>query len=207
MNPLHIAVLGSTRGTHLQTVLGAIAEKKLNARVCLVVSNKPDALILERAQSNGLKSVFLNPKEFASREQFDSKLGDLVESARTDIILLAGYMRILSPPFCRRFENRILNIHPSLLPEFAGGMDLNVHEAVLKAGRKETGCTLHLVSEGVDAGPVILQQKVPVKADDTPNSLKERVQQAEREVIVQALKWFSEKRIHVQNGKVIVDEN
>ena len=119
-----------------------------------------------------------------------------------ELVLLIGYMRILSPEFVEEWENRIMNIHPSLLPAFAGGMDLNVHEEVLKRGVKVTGCTLHFVDKGTDTGPIILQEPVRVEEDDTPESLKKRVQSAEQKILVEGIKLFQEGKLEVREGRV-----
>ena len=130
----------------------------------------------------------------------------MLEKKKVDLILLIGYMRILSPYFCSEFAGRVWNIHPSLLPKHAGGMDTNVHEEVLRNKEKETGCTLHVVSEKVDGGQIIMQKKVRVLADDNADTLKERVQKAEQEVLVKAIKLFSKGKISVSGGKVRVND-
>ncbi|MFH1588473.1 MAG: phosphoribosylglycinamide formyltransferase [Candidatus Diapherotrites archaeon] len=202
---LKIAVLGSTKGSDLQGVINAIESGILNAEISLVLSNKKNAFILERAKKHNLKAIYVNPKEFASKEKFDEKLIELLEKEKVELILLIGWMRILSAKFCNQFKNRIINIHPSLLPEFAGGMDLNVHEEVLKAGKKVTGCTLHFVTAEVDEGPIIMQKKVQVLDEDTAETLKEKVQKAEQEIIIKAVELFEEGKIKVAGNKVIID--
>lgn len=202
MHPLRIGVLGSTRGTDLQAVIEAIEKKELPLRIVLVASNKSDALILERAKKHRIKAVFVDPKKFSSREDFDKELARLLEKEKTDLILLIGYLLVLSPFFCKKFEGKIVNIHPSLLPMFAGGRDQNVHAEVKKLGLKETGCTLHFVTANVDEGPIILQKKVPVYRSDSVEDIKNRVQAAEQEVILKALKLFAEHKIAVTDGLV-----
>lgn len=202
MHPLRIGVLGSTRGTDLQAVIEAIEKKELPARIVLVASNKSDAFILERARSHRIKTAFVDQKKFSLREDFDKELARLLEKEKTDLVLLIGYLRILSPFFCKKFENKIVNIHPSILPMFAGGRDLDVHAEVKKLGLKETGCTLHFVTANVDGGPVILQKKVPVYPNDSVEGIKNRVQAAEQEVILKALKLFAEHKIVVMDGLV-----
>jgi len=198
---LNIGVLGSTKGTDLQVVIGAIEAKKLNARISVVISNKKDAYILERAKKHNIKSIFICSKG-KTREDFDKEVADILGKNNVSLVLAIGYMRILSPWFVNRWKNKIMNIHPSLLPAFAGGMGKNVHEEVLKAGVKETGCTLHFVDERVDGGPIIMQKKVKVEKNDTPDSLKEKVQKAEQEIIIEALKLHEKGKIKVKNGKV-----
>ncbi|MBN2127636.1 MAG: phosphoribosylglycinamide formyltransferase [Candidatus Diapherotrites archaeon] len=203
---IRIVVLGSTKGTDLQCVIDAIEAKKLNAEIVLVLSNKKDAFILERAKKHKLKAIFVDPAQIKPREFYDSKLIQLIEKEKPDLILLIGWMRILSEKFCNQFKNKIMNIHPSLLPEFAGGRDSNVHEEVIKAGKKETGCTLHFVTAKVDEGPIIMQKKVSVEENETPDSLKEKVQKAEQEVILNAVDLFEKGKIKVTEGKVIIEE-
>ncbi|NOZ74318.1 MAG: phosphoribosylglycinamide formyltransferase, partial [FCB group bacterium] len=143
------------------------------AVVSVVVSNRKSAFILERARQAGIPTVFVSFRN-KSREEFDRELNDRIACYHPDLILLIGFMRILSPWFVHQWEGRIVNVHPSLLPKYAGGMDTNVHEEVLKNGDTETGCTIHLVTEDVDAGPILLQKRCPVYPDDTPETLKSR---------------------------------
>jgi phosphoribosylglycinamide formyltransferase-1 len=200
--PLRIAVLGSTKGTDLQAIIDSIRGGKLYAEIVCVISNKRDAYILERARMNGIEAIFLDPKGL-SREEYDRiVIGELEKRGPIDLILLIGYMRILSKVFVDRFRWRILNIHPSLLPAFAGGMDLEVHKAVLDYGVKVTGCTLHFVDEGVDMGPILIQKTVDVSDDDTPVTLKAKVQEKEQEALIEAIKIFQEKVIRIEGRRV-----
>lgn len=200
--PLRIAVLGSTRGTDLQAIIDAVGTGKLNAEIVCVISNRRNAYILERARMHGIEAVYLNPKGL-TREEYDRKvLSELEKRAPVDLILLIGYMRIVSRVLIERFRWRILNIHPSLLPAFAGGMDLEVHKAVLDYGVKITGCTLHFVDEGVDTGPILMQKAVPVLDEDTAETLKARVQKAEQEVLIKAIRTFQEKTVEIEGRRV-----
>ena len=202
--PIRIAVLGSTRGTDLQAVIDAIESGRLNAEIVCVISNRKKAYILERARKHGIRAVFISSKGL-SREEYDKKLlEELKKHSPVDLILLIGYMRILSSLFVRRYRWRIMNIHPSLLPAFAGGMDLEVHKAVLDYGVKVTGCTLHFVDEGVDMGPIILQKPVLIDEDDTPETLKPKVQKAEQEVIIEAIQLFQQGRLKIEGRCVRV---
>ncbi|KTC92563.1 MULTISPECIES: phosphoribosylglycinamide formyltransferase [Legionella] len=187
---IRLAVLGSTRGTNLNALIEAMNKHELAASIELVVSNKPDALILERAHGFGIKSTFANPQGL-SREDFDRQLSQLLKQHKIELIVLIGYMRILSAEFVTQWQNKIINIHPSLLPAHAGLMNLEVHKAVLDAGETETGCTVHFVTEQVDAGPIILQKKCTVLVDDTPEILRDRVQQLEGKTLVEAIKKVS----------------
>lgn len=204
MKKLRLAVLGSTRGTDLQAIIDAVENKSLNAQIVLVASDRQDAFILERAKKHGIETLALDKKSFSSRGEFDKKLAVEIAKRKADLVLLIGYMRILSGEFCKKFRWKILNIHPSLLPMFAGGMDVDVHEQVKKMGLRETGCTLHFVTEKVDQGPVILQEKVPVYPADSAEGIKKRVQEAEQGVLLKAIKLFSENKIHVKNGQVSI---
>ena len=202
MDTLKIGVLGSTRGTDLEGVIKAIKEGRLQAEVVVVISDRKDAYILERARKYGIEAVYISPREFSSRENFDRKVSQLLREREVEIVLLIGYMRILSPSFVKEWKNRIMNIHPSLLPAFAGGMDLNVHEEVIKRGVKISGCTLHFVDEGADTGPIILQKAVEVDEEETPETLKAKVQRAEQEIIVEGLRLFSQGKLQVEDNKV-----
>lgn len=202
---LNIGVLGSTKGTDLQAAIDSIEARELNAKISVVVSNKKDAYILERAKKHNIGAVFVDSKG-KEREDFDREVSKELEKHRVNLILAIGYMRIFSPWFVNKWKDKIMNIHPSLLPAFAGGMDRDVHAEVLKAGVKETGCTLHFVTEEVDSGPVIMQKKVKVEKNETVESLKEKVQKAEQEIIVKALKLYEQGKIKVKNEKVTIME-
>ena len=202
---LRLAVLGSTRGTDMQAIIDAIERKELDAEMALVFSNKAGAFILERAKKHGIETIFLDHHKFKNREEFDRLIVKALKERKVELVLLIGYMRIISPYFCREYAGRIWNIHPSLLPKYAGGMDADVHGQVLKNNEKETGCTLHVVSEKVDEGQIIMQKRVKVLADDTPDSLKGRVQNAEQEVLVKAIKLFSDGKFIIKNGVVKVN--
>ncbi len=186
---LRLAVLGSTRGTDLQFIIDAIKSGELDAKIEVVVSNRKKAYILERARLEGLRALYV-PQKGKSREEFDSEVLEVLGQFKIDLILLIGYMRILSPVFIEKWRGRILNVHPSLLPAFAGGMDSDVHSEVLKAGVKETGCTIHQVDETVDGGEIILQKKCPVLIGDTAETLKSKVQKLEGEAFVEVLKGW-----------------
>lgn len=186
---IRLGILGSTRGTNLLAIIESIQQKTLSATIEIVISNKADAQILERAQSYGLQTQFIDPKGL-TREQYDQTVSSLLQQHAIDLVVLIGYMRILSADFIRVWKNKIINVHPSLLPAFAGKMDLEVHRAVLESGVKKTGCTVHYVTEDVDAGPIIIQTQCPVLVKDTPETLKERVQQLEGNALVAAIQRF-----------------
>jgi phosphoribosylglycinamide formyltransferase-1 len=186
---LKIGVLGSTRGSALQSVLDAIAAGTLDVEIVLVVSDKQSAPILERAARHGVRALFLNPAGL-TREDYDQQVSDALRQAGAELVLLIGYMRIVSEQFVKTWRGRLLNVHPSLLPAFAGLMNLKVHEAVLAAGVSETGCTIHQVTDEVDGGPVVLQKRCPVLPGDTAEILRSRVQALEQAAFVEVLqRW------------------
>ena len=187
---INIGVLGSTNGTDLQFILDAISAGTLNANVSVVISNKEDSYILKRAQAHNTQNVFISHKN-KDREDFDSEMTMVLKEHKVELILLIGFMRILSSDFCNEWSGKILNVHPSLLPKYAGGMDTNVHEEVLRNNDKETGCTIHLVTNEVDEGPIIIQKKCMVDSDDTIESLKTKVQHLEGAAFLEAIPMFS----------------
>ena len=184
---IRLGVLGSTNGTDLQAILDAVSAGELDAAVAVVISNRTGAYILERAEINNVPAFFISRKG-KKREEFDGEITAVLKEHGVDLVLLIGFMRILSPEFCRVWQDRILNVHPSLLPKYAGGMDINVHEEVLKNKDTETGCTIHFVNELVDAGPILIQKKCNVDPDDTVDSLKTKVQTLEGEAFIEAIK-------------------
>ncbi len=153
---INIAVLASTNATDMQAVIDAIESKTLDANISIVISNKKDSFALERAKKQNIKSIFLDPKG-KTRDEYDKEIDKTLQEEKISLILLIGYMKLISPWFVKKYENKVMNIHPSLLPAYAGGMDLNVHEEVLKRGCKITGTTLMFIDEGADTGPIILQ--------------------------------------------------
>ena len=181
---------GSTTGTDLQSIRDAIGAGKLDAKVSVVISNRENSYILERAKKHNTPNVFINHKGKV-REDFDSEMTNILKEHNVDLILLIGFMRILSSTFCSNWAGKILNVHPSLLPKYAGGMDTNVHEEVLKNNDKETGCTIHLVTDEVDGGPIIIQKRCEVDSNDTIDSLKSKVQTLEGEAFLEAIPLFA----------------
>lgn len=187
---IRLGVLGSTKGTDLQAILDAIDGGKLNASVEVVISNRESAYILERGQNYSIPSIFI-PHVGKQREDFDAEISEQLNKYNVDLVLLIGFMRILSEKFCNEWNGRLLNVHPSLLPKYAGGMDTNVHEDVIKNGDKETGCTIHLVTATIDGGPILIQKKCAVSQNDTPESLKNKVQILEGETFIEAIQIFN----------------
>ena len=189
---LKLAVLGSTRGTDLDAIVSAIDEGILNATIKLVISNKENAYILKRAEKNNIKSMFLSDYS-VTREEYGNLLNKIFLDNNVDIVLLIGFMRILSKSFCKKWDNKILNVHPSLLPKYAGGINNNVHRDVLKNKDSETGCTIHYVTANVDSGPILIQKKCEVQPGDTIESLKDRVQHLEGQAFIEALHLIENK--------------
>ena len=202
---LRLGILASTRATDMQALIDSIEQKKLNAAISIVISNKANAFALERAKKHGIKAVFVGQKN-NTREEFDKKVSKILDGNRVDLILLIGYMRILSPWFVSKYKNKIMNIHPSLLPKYSGGMDLDVHAKVLKNKEKVTGCTLHFVDENLDAGPIIMQKEVQIEENETPDTLKPKVQKVEQELIVKAIDLYGKGKIQVKGNKVIIND-
>ena len=198
-------MLASTRGTDSQCIIDAIEQKKLDAKIACVISNKRNAFALERAKNYGIEAIFLDPKEFGSREEYDKGLVKLLQEYHVELVLLIGYNKIVTKPFIDAFRNRAMNIHPSLLPAFKG-WDRNVHEAVLNTGAKKSGCTLFFIDEEPDAGPIILQKAVQISENETVDSLKKKVQKTEQEIILKGIKLFAEEKIIITEKKVFLNE-
>lgn len=204
-----IAVFVSGSGSNLQAIIDACESGYISkGKIEIVFSNKEDAYGLQRAKKHNIKTLFLSPDDFKTREEYDKVVATKMNELNIDLICLAGYMRILTPVFLDTFKGKIMNIHPALLPEFGGkGMyGIYVHEAVLKAGKKESGCTVHFVDYGTDTGPVILQRKVPVLDGDTPEILQKRVLKQEHLAYKEAIKLFTEDKLEIIQKKVKIKE-
>jgi len=186
-----LAVLVSGTGTNLQALIDAVNNKEIkNTEISIVISNSKNAYALTRASNANLKTLFLDPKDFAANIEYDKKLIEILSAYNVDLIILAGYLRILSEVFVNRFSKKIINIHPALLPKFSGkGMyGKKVHDAVLKNKEKESGCTVHFVTSEIDTGPIVSQVKVPVLESDTVEVLQERVLKQEHKLLVESVK-------------------
>jgi phosphoribosylglycinamide formyltransferase-1 len=188
MDGVRIGVLVSGGGTNLQALIDACQEGKINGQVVLVISNREDAYALERAANGGIRGQFVSPLDFKD-EDYDRELLRLFKKEEVQLVVLAGYLRVLTPLFIEAYRNSIVNIHPSLIPKFCGkGLyGERVHRAVLESGVKETGATVHLVDEGTDTGPILLHETVPVMEDDTVESLQKRVLQVEHRILVKVV--------------------
>ena len=192
-NKINLTVFASTRGTDLQAIIDARQKGELrDVDLKFVLSDKKECYALERSRLAGIKTIFIDPKG-KTREEFDAECLKICQAENIDLIILIGYMRIITKVLIEPYQDKIVNIHPSLLPKYPG-MDLDVHKEVLKNQEKETGCTLHFVTEDLDAGPVILQEKVIIAENETPESLKAKVQEKEKEVILKGIRMFADRR-------------
>ncbi|MGH7827756.1 MAG: phosphoribosylglycinamide formyltransferase [Candidatus Binatia bacterium] len=197
-----IGVLISGSGTNLQSIIDAIEARKLDARIAVVVSNRADAYGLVRAANHGIPTEVLDHKRFSSREAYDEAVVDILRARNVELAILAGFMRLLSPVFVKAYSNRIMNIHPALLPSFPG---LHVQKKAIEHGVRFSGCTVHFVNEECDEGPIIIQAVVPVFPDDTEETLAARILEQEHRIYPRAIQLYSEGRLRVEERKVWVD--
>lgn len=205
---LNVVVLVSGGGTNLQAVIDALEAGEIsNARISGVISNNKNAYALERAKKHGIESVCVSPKEFETRAEFNEKFLEAVDKMEPDLIVLAGFLVVIPPEMTERYRNRIINIHPSLIPSFCGTgyYGLKVHEAALARGVKVVGATVHFVDEGTDTGPILLQKAVEVEQGDTPEILQRRVmEQAEWKILPEAIDLIANGKVKVQDGKTVI---
>ena len=198
---VNIGVLVSGSGTNLQAIIEAIEAGKIEGKICIVISDNPNAYAIKRAKKYNIKTQYINYKEFNNREEYDKKIISLLKEKDCDLVVLAGYMKILTPYFINAYKNKIMNIHPALLPSFPG---LHVQKKAIDHGVKVSGCTVHFVDEGLDSGPIIIQQVVEVKDDDTEESLAERILREEHRIYPRAIQLFSEGRLVVKERGVFI---
>lgn len=202
--PLRVVVMVSGGGTNLQAIIDSVKDGTItNTQIVGVISNNKNAYALKRAEENDIPSVCVSPKDFETRDIFNEKLLEAVDSYEPDLVVLAGFLVVISPEMIKKYENRMINIHPSLIPSFCGKgyYGLKVHEAALARGVKVVGATVHFVDEGTDTGPIILQKAVEVQQGDTPEVLQRRVmEQAEWKILPKAIDLIA-------NGKVRVDDH
>jgi len=194
-----IVILISGRGSNMEAIVRRAAEEQWPARVAAVIANRADAAGLAFAAANGIVTVVVDHKQFAAREAFDAALAEATDRFAPDLVLLAGFMRVLGPAFVRRYEGRLLNIHPSLLPAFPG---LHTHRRVLEAGCKVTGATVHFVTADLDHGPIVMQSAVPVRAGDDEDTLAARVLASEHVIYPLAVRWFVEDELELDGHLV-----
>ena len=200
---LVLGVLASGRGSNLQAILESCAEGRLSAAVGVVISDKKEAQALERARQFKVPNAYLDPKLSANREAYDRMILDELKKHSVELVLLAGYMRIVTSVLIQAYRNKIMNIHPSLLPAFPG---LHAQRQALTYGVKVSGCTVHFVDEQIDHGPIIFQSAVPVLRDDTEETLSARILAEEHKIYVQAIQRFAEGRLELQDRKVVITE-
>lgn len=200
---LKVGVLASGRGTNLQSIIDGIKEGEVPAEIKVVISDNEEAKALDRAKKYGIEGFYVNPEQYETTEDFEQAMVDILQDYDVELVVMAGFMRLLSPYFIRQYKNKIMNIHPSLLPAFKG---LHAQKQALDYGVKVAGCTVHFADEGMDTGPIILQATVPVKQDDTEETLANRILQQEHKIYPQAIKLYAEGKLRVENGKVIIKE-
>ncbi|MGN0297613.1 MAG: phosphoribosylglycinamide formyltransferase [Lachnospiraceae bacterium] len=207
---LRVGVLVSGGGTNLQAIIDAVDNGSItNTELVFVISNNAGAYALERARNHQISAQCVSPKEYESRAAFNEALVNIIDSYKVDLIVLAGYLVIIPPELIQKYPNRIINIHPSLIPSFCGTgyYGLKVHEGVLSRGVKVTGATVHFVDEGTDTGPIILQKAVEVKNGDTAQTLQRRVmEEAEWKILPRAIDLIANGKVKLENGKVVVME-
>src|SRR2546428_10048763 len=201
--PLRLGVLASGRGSNLQSIIDAIEAGDLPARLAVTISDREQVPALERARRHGAPALFVSPKDHRDRAAYDRALLRVLDQHRVELTCLAGFMRILGPEIIRRLEGRVMNVHPSLLPAFPG---LDAQRQALEHGVKITGATVHLVDEGVDTGPIIVQEAVPVLADDTEETLSDRIRAVEHRLYPRAIRLYAEGRLRVAGRRVVIDE-
>lgn len=199
---LRLGVLVSGGGTNLQTIIDKCQEGSLDATIALVLANHPDAGALERARKTGIRTTCINHREYDTREDFDQAMVEALQAAEVELVVLAGFMRIITQTFLSKFQQKVINIHPALLPAFPG---LHVQQQAIDYGARFSGCTVHFVDSGVDTGPIIIQAVVPVLDDDTADSLSARILEQEHRIYPRAIQLIAEGRVHVDGRKVTID--
>ncbi|CAM3839080.1 Phosphoribosylglycinamide formyltransferase [compost metagenome] len=197
-----VVVLLSGTGSNLQALIDSTRTGDSPVRICAVISNRADAYGLQRAKDAGIATAVLDHKAFDGREAFDTALVELIDGYQPQLVVLAGFMRILSAGFVRHYQGRLLNIHPSLLPKYKG---LHTHQRALEAGDAEHGCSVHFVTEELDGGPLVVQAVIPVELDDTPERLAQRVHSQEHLIYPLAVRWFAEGRLRLGEHGALLD--
>ncbi|RMH85041.1 phosphoribosylglycinamide formyltransferase [Pseudomonas sp. AOB-7] len=200
--PCNVVVLISGSGSNLQALIDSSADDGNPARIAAVISNRADAYGLQRAQAAGIATTVLDHKQFDGREAFDAALIQAIDAHQPELVVLAGFMRILTPGFVQHYAGRLLNIHPSLLPKHKG---LHTHQRALEAGDTEHGCSVHFVTEELDGGPLVVQAVLPVAADDSADSLAQRVHRQEHQIYPLAVRWFAEGRLRLGAQGAMLD--
>lgn len=197
-----LAILISGSGSNLQAFIDAVANHSLSASIAVVISNRPDVKGLERAAKAGIRTEVLDHKQFSDRQAFDQQLMKLIDQYNVDVVILAGFMRILGGDFVRHYQGKLFNIHPSLLPKYPG---LHTHQRTIAAGDSEAGASVHFVVPELDAGPIVIQARVAVKKEDNADSLAKRVLEQEHQIYPLAVKWFCDKRLVLTQTGALLD--
>ena len=200
---VNIGVLVSGSGTNLQAIIEAIEAGKIDGKICIIISDNPDAYAIKRAKKYNIKTQYINYKEFNNREEYDKIIVSALKDRDCDLVVLAGYLKILTPYFINAYKNKIMNIHPALLPSFPG---LHVQKKAIDHGVKVSGCTVHFVDEGLDSGPIIIQRAVEVKEDDTEETLTKRILKEEHQIYPCAVQLFAQGRLTINGRRVIIKE-
>src|SRR3989344_8639960 len=200
----NLGVLVSGSGTNMQAIIDSIGAKRLDARIKIVISNNPNAYAIERAKKHRIPIFIIQDSHFPTREDCDKHLVEVLKNHAVDLVVMAGFMKLLSPIFIKSFPMRIMNIHPALLPAFPG---LHVQKKAVEYGVKFSGCTVHFVDEGIDTGPIIIQAVVPVNDNDTKETLAKRILKEEHRIYPQAIQFFAEGRIEIKERKVIIKDS
>ncbi|MBN2538442.1 MAG: phosphoribosylglycinamide formyltransferase [Deltaproteobacteria bacterium] len=199
MEKINLGVLVSGGGSNLQSIIDSIESGRLDAVIRVVISNVPDVRALERAKNHHIPAVVIDPENFRTREEFDREIVDVLKNHCVDLVIMAGFMRILTPVLLKAFPMKIMNIHPALLPSFQG---LHVQQRAFDYGVKFSGCTVHFADEGVDTGPIIIQAVVPIYDDDTADTLQKRILKEEHRIYPQAIQFYAEGRLEIDGRKV-----
>jgi phosphoribosylglycinamide formyltransferase 1 len=199
LNIFKLAILVSGRGSNLQSIIDSIEKEELNANISIVISNNKDAMALTRAEKHNIKTIFIDPAGYLNKREYDKALIEKLKEFSIDLICLAGYMRILGEEVIQTFKEKIINIHPSLLPAFPG---LNAQKQAINYGAKFSGCTVHFVDSGIDSGPIILQTAIPIYDNDDEKSLSERILEQEHHLYPKAIKMIKENQIKI-NGRTV----
>lgn len=202
VSPLPIVVLISGSGTNLQAIIDAIRAHRINGEIRAVISNRPDALGLQRARDAGIHAELLDHRDYENRQAFDQALQAMIDQYDPQLVVLAGFMRILTEDFVNHYQGRMLNIHPSLLPAFPG---LNTHQRVLDAGHASHGVTVHFVTNELDSGPAVIQAVIPIKHNDSADSLAQRIHQQEHIIYPMAIGWFADGRLTYRDNRAYLD--
>ncbi|HAP31440.1 MAG TPA: phosphoribosylglycinamide formyltransferase [Firmicutes bacterium] len=201
---MDMAVLASGYGSNLQAIVNAVQNGGISGRVAVVISDRKGAYALQRARDSGIEALFIDPREHERRDAYDKAILEILHNRRIHLVILAGFMRLLTASFVQEFKSRIMNIHPSLLPAFPG---LDGVKQALAYGVKVSGCTVHFVDEGLDTGPIILQEAVPVCDKDTEESLHARIHKVEHRLYPRAIQLFIEGKLHLEGRRCLADEN